>query len=63
MMAMAENTDYHELDGGDVRMWINEGGVISLKVVTRHGDPVELTEDAVLEIVQILQTLVKKIRG
>jgi hypothetical protein len=59
---MAENTGYTELSGGDVRLWINEGGVISLKVVTRHGDPVELNEDEAQELIATLQKLVAGIR-
>jgi len=59
---MSENSDYQELDGGNVRLWINEGGVISLKVATIEGDPVELNADEVLELVTALQRLVGNIR-
>lgn len=59
---MKKNSDIHELADGDVRVWINEGGAISLKAVDSHGDPIELSEDEAMEISLVLQKLVAKLR-
>ena len=60
---MPENTDYQVLFNGDAHIWINEGGAISLKVISSYGDPAELSEEEALELARILVNLVAKIRG
>ena len=59
---MVENNDISEISDGDVRIWINEGGAISLKAADSYGDPVELSEEEALELVGVLQKLVARLR-
>lgn len=60
---MANGMDVHELLDGDIRVWINEGGAISLIVRDKHGDPVELNEDEAEGLVNVLVDLIRKCRG
>jgi hypothetical protein len=59
---MSESGDYHEWADGEVRVWINEGGAISIKAADKHGDPVELSEVEASELATVLNKLVSKIR-
>lgn len=43
----------------DISLWVDEG-VIMLRVVDPHGDPVEFNEEEVLELISRLQELVEK---
>ena len=60
---MTDNTDLHVLLDGDVRVWINEGGAISLLARDKHNDPVEMNEDQAQEVIAVLTELVRKCRG
>ncbi len=44
---------------GEVTVWIEPGGPLMIKTRNPHGDPVELNEDEVRDLVDLLQTLVK----
>lgn len=46
-----------ELFGGDVRVWFNEGGAISLIARDKHGDPVELNENEVQALIDALSDM------
>jgi hypothetical protein len=46
---------------GEIAVWVDGG--IHLKAVTRHGDPVELSEEEALELADILVRLVHSERG
>ena len=59
-MAAAKN-DVITLAGGDITVAVDEGAAIHLKVVTPHGDPVELNADEVRELVRQLTRLVPRI--
>lgn len=55
--------DYFELDNGDVRLWIlPDRGTPHIKCVTKHGDPVELIDEEVDELIEVLKKLVVKLR-
>ena len=48
----------HELAGGDLAVWRDEGGSIMLKVrERRYNDPVELSEEEALELAAVLTRL------
>ena len=38
----------------DVRVWLDPGGGITLKAVTKHGDPVELSASQARELAAAL---------
>jgi hypothetical protein len=60
---MSNDAEVFHLSNREVSIWINEGGAVSLKAVDRHGDPVELSEEEALEVAQILNRLVSKLRS
>jgi len=47
----------YELAGGDITVWVEESGVIMLKVREAFGDPVELGEQDALELGALLVRL------
>jgi hypothetical protein len=59
---MAANTDLHVLLDGEIRIWINEGGAISL-IAHDHNDPVEMNEHEAESLIDILSELVRKCSG
>ena len=44
---------------GEVMIWLDPSGVICLKTVNPHNDPVELAEHEALEIAEALTRLVR----
>jgi hypothetical protein len=46
----------------DVYMWVEQGTSIMLKAVTCFGDPVELGEDEVIDIIAALQFSLQRLR-
>ncbi len=46
----------YEIAGGDVVLWSIDG-TIHIKAVTKHNDPVELTEDETIELSKLLARL------
>jgi hypothetical protein len=49
----------YDLADGDITVWQEESGVIMLKVREPFGDPVELGEEAALELGALLVRLAK----
>ncbi|WP_347900795.1 hypothetical protein [Pseudomonas purpurea] len=47
--------DYFEMNDGDVRIWIEQGSSIHMKVVTKENDPVELSGYEALRVADILR--------
>ncbi len=52
---MSNDGRSRELFGSDVRIWINEGGAISLIARDRYGDPVELAKHEVCTLINALR--------
>ena len=48
---------------GDVYMWVEQGSSVMLKAVTSFGDPVELTEDELQDIIAALQLSLKRLQA
>jgi hypothetical protein len=48
----------HELAGGEIILWAENGGPIMLKVLQPHGDPVELADHEAQELVDCLVRLI-----
>jgi hypothetical protein len=59
MTETTKNDHFRRLANGDVCVWINEGGAITIKVNDEFGPP-ELAEDEALEIAAALIDLVRK---
>lgn len=50
-----------EFAGGDIALWLGEGGAVMLKVRRcRYNDPIELSEDKALELASELMRLSKE---
>jgi hypothetical protein len=47
---------------GDLAVWLDSSGVICLKTLERHGDPVELSEEESLKLVELLTRLIAESR-
>jgi len=62
MSEIEKNDNFRSIASGDVCLWINEGGAITIKVNDKFGPP-ELTEDEALEIAASLIELVRKAQG
>ena len=59
---MTSGTVVHELAGGDIVLWV-DNGVICIKTVEKHNDPVELNEDEAEELAALLTRLVSQCRA
>jgi hypothetical protein len=57
---MATGNDIFELAGGEIVVWQDESGVIHLKTLEKHNDPVELNEHEAQELAELLLRLVEK---
>jgi hypothetical protein len=55
------NEKYFESSDGTIRIWIEQGTSIHMKVITETNDPVELSAEEALEIVDILSGFAKRI--
>jgi len=51
----------YEAASGDINVWVNEGGALSLKVREPFGDPIELNEQDAIELSDLLRKLVREI--
>ncbi|WP_434988037.1 DUF6360 family protein [Pseudomonas protegens] len=60
-MSVDRTTDYFESSEGAVRLWIEQGSSIHLKVISPHNDPVELTAEQALELAHVLQGLARRL--
>lgn len=56
-----QNVD--RLAGGDIQMWVVELTTLHMKCVTRHGDPVELGDDDIRELIDVLQRRLREIEA
>jgi hypothetical protein len=56
-----DEPDVFELSGGEVVVWADPAGSVMLKIVSSHGDPVELGEGEVDELIQVLTALRTKV--
>jgi hypothetical protein len=52
----------HEIAGGEIVLWAEDGGSIMLKVAQRNGDPVELAEHEAEELVECLEKLIASLK-
>lgn len=52
----------YELALGQVVAWVSNGTSAHLKAVTREGDPVELGEDELRELIEVLQDLLRRMQ-
>jgi hypothetical protein len=60
--AMSLHGKLHEIVGGEVLAWL-DNGVICLKAIApNNADPVEMNEHEAEELVQVLQTLIRECR-
>ena len=50
----------HELSGGEISLWADTASVM-LKVRQPYGDPVELAQHEVEELIEVLQDLLKAV--
>jgi hypothetical protein len=57
--SLSEN--FFESIDGAVRIWIEQGTSIQIKVVSEFNDPVELTEHEALEIAEVLRRFASRI--
>lgn len=55
------NDQYFESSDGTVRIWIEQGTSIQMKVITQTNDPVELSSDEALEIANVLKQFASRI--
>jgi hypothetical protein len=47
----------YQIAGGEIVLWADNDGPIMLKVMEKHGDPVELADHEAQELVDCLQNL------
>jgi hypothetical protein len=47
----------------DIYLWVERGTSIMLKAVTSQGDPVELNEHELKEVIAALQLSLKRLQG
>jgi hypothetical protein len=56
-------TDIKNISDGDVCVWIEQEGSISIKAVTSFGDPVELSTDEAKDLVDALLRFISEIES
>ena len=47
----------------DVYLWVEQGTSVMLKAITSHGDPVELNEHELEEVIVALQLSLKRLQA
>jgi hypothetical protein len=52
----------HKIASGEIVVWINEGGAISIKTREPRNDPVELAEHEAVQLAELLYRLVRECR-
>jgi hypothetical protein len=52
----------HEMAGGDVVAWLDNGVICLRAIASNNSDPVEMDEHEAEELVQVLQTLIRECR-
>ena len=59
---MTQHGKLHEVAGGEIVLWL-DNGVICLKAMGQHNnDPVEMSEDQAEELVKVLSMLIREAR-
>ena len=53
--------EIRELSGGEISLWAEAGGSVMIKVHSRGGDPVELGEGELDELIAVLSELRREI--
>ncbi len=53
----------YTLSSGEISIWTSDSGSVMLKVLCDYKDPVELGEGELLELIEILTNLHKKLLG
>jgi hypothetical protein len=53
----------HSLAGGQINLWCDPNGVVCIKTVEPHGDPVELNAHEAEELAALLLKLADEVRG
>jgi len=59
---LSSSDDVREFSDGEVVVWIEQNASIHIKVVDRHGDPVELTEHEADELGKALIAMAQELR-
>jgi hypothetical protein len=54
-----DSSNVASLADGEVRLWIEQGASLHLKAATPQGDPVELSENEVQQLIDELRRLLK----
>jgi hypothetical protein len=49
----------YEIASGELAVWLEPGGPICLKIVSKFNDPVELAEHEAMELAELLTKLVQ----
>ena len=58
---MSDETVYR-LSDGDISLWVDNETTVHIKSITKFGDPVELTDEEVNDLIEILSKLLKRIK-
>jgi hypothetical protein len=58
MTSAKEPPVVHEFVAGELRVWLDDSGMICLKTYNRFNDPLEIGEDEALELAELLNKLV-----
>jgi len=53
----------YELASGEITVWLEPGGPICLKTLSKFKDPIELAEHEAIELAEVLTKLVQEQRG
>jgi hypothetical protein len=53
--------DFFELSDGDIQVSIHDESSIHLRAITKLSDPVELSSEAVRELIALLSQLVERV--
>ncbi|MEC4723585.1 hypothetical protein RY831_31085 [Noviherbaspirillum sp. CPCC 100848] len=61
MAQLNTSEEYYESSDSTIRIWIEQGTSIHMKVITKTNDPVELSEEEALEISDVLKKFAKRI--
>lgn len=61
MDQFSANDEYFESGDGTIRIWIEQGTSIQMKVITKTNDPVELSAEEALEIADVLKQFANRI--
>ncbi|MEH6422425.1 hypothetical protein [Pseudomonas sp. CGJS7] len=60
---MTESDKIRSAAGGDIRLWIDDGQSIHMKLCNPYDDPVELTEHQALALAETLRMLAHRLQA